>query len=67
MLFSEFRGSDKGWVHASALEEHQTSSSETWDTLTLWHCDFMTSLSLSLSDTHTHICTHALTLPNSHL
>ena len=41
-------------AHASAFEEHRASSSESCDTLTLWHCDFMTprpilSLSSSLS------------------
>lgn len=56
VIFTEFRGSDKGWIHASALKEHQASSSETSSTVTLCQCDFLTPqpllLSVSLSQTH---------------
>ena len=33
VIFTGFRGSDKGWVRVSAIEEHQASSSETSDTV----------------------------------
>ena len=61
-------------AHASAFEEHRASSSESCDTLTLWHCDFMTprpilSLSSSLSPplslllSQTHIQTYSFPTP----
>lgn len=70
VIFPEFRGSDKEWVHASALEEHQASSSESSDTLTLWLFDLLTFPSLSLcvcvflcaSLSQTHTLAHILKL-----
>lgn len=40
-------------VNASALEEHQASSSENCDSLTLWRCDFTTLPSLRVTERHT--------------
>lgn len=68
VIFTGFRGSDKGWVCVSAIEEHQTSSSETSDTLTLWHRDFVTpDLSPCLSFTQSHRHTLSLSASSSHV
>lgn len=42
-------------VNASALEEHQASSSENCDSLTLWRCDFTTLPSLRVTERHTYL------------